>query len=477
MRQRPLTLRRPTAVRCLLAMLFLLLSGGAAASAPAKRTLKLKRIKAERFMLCTHGPAHALIPGKAARIGSYDVKLAVEPKGARFTWHRAAEPPAGDQPSRSKRSGSKGSKFLPARKDRITLKLGTRKPVRSVHVFRDDLGTWHHMNPDALAVTVAGRTHLLFDADYDGTWLEPGVDWLALDGARHAVLCTKGMVVADQRWDEFRVEQGSLILTAEDLAAPLDDGDREAYRFLNYVRLYYGLPPALIEIPRSRKCALHAKWCAANKRLAHGETPGTPGFTKEGDEAGHASLVARGRSWTDALFDFFDTPLHGYDLCAPFFTRTALAWHEGFLAVWHKEEDDFRFDGPAWKRPAVFPPHGSDRIPLTWQTERPDPRRGDTSVRWGYPIRIYLQKTFRTYPITLKDLQVTLTPLAGGDPVPVQIEPQSDLFYVLPRVALKPRTAYLLRASWNERNKGPVSLRSTFTTGTKHGQSRSDLEH
>lgn len=94
---------------------------------------------------------------------------------------------------------------------------------------------------------------------------------------------------------------------------------------------------------------------------------------------------------------------------------------------------------------------------------------------WGYPIRIYLRAAFRTRDVWPKDVKVELTPLGTSDAVPVQVEPGTDMFYVLPRVALKPNTTYRVHATWLQDDK-PIVLESTFRTGKQRGQQRAELE-
>jgi hypothetical protein len=69
---------------------------------------------------------------------------------------------------------------------------------------------------------------------------------------------------------------------------------------LSAQREAHGIPGGITENPDwSAKCAKHVAWMRLNRRVVHGEEPGTPGYSEDGDWAGRNSDLAAG-----SLIDF-----------------------------------------------------------------------------------------------------------------------------------------------------------------------------
>jgi cysteine-rich secretory family protein len=65
---------------------------------------------------------------------------------------------------------------------------------------------------------------------------------------------------------------------------------------LNKQRLSHGLPAGIVQNAEwSRRCALHVNWMIQNHTLAHQETPGSPGYTEDGNWAGTHSVISVGQ--------------------------------------------------------------------------------------------------------------------------------------------------------------------------------------
>ena len=63
---------------------------------------------------------------------------------------------------------------------------------------------------------------------------------------------------------------------------------------LSAQREAHGIPGGITENPEwSARCAKHVAWIEQNNRLEHGEEPGTPGYSEDGDWAGRNSNLAR----------------------------------------------------------------------------------------------------------------------------------------------------------------------------------------
>jgi hypothetical protein len=82
-------------------------------------------------------------------------------------------------------------------------------------------------------------------------------------------------------------------LAAAPGAAQAATGSEVAAR-LSAFREAHGIPGGLTENPEwSARCAKHVDWIAQNGRLEHGEEPGSPGYSEDGDWAGRNSNLAR----------------------------------------------------------------------------------------------------------------------------------------------------------------------------------------
>jgi hypothetical protein len=239
------------------------------------------------------------------------------------------------------------------------------------------------------------------------------------------------------------------------------------------------MPVALDEDVSLEYCKPHVEWMVKNQKVAHREPSGSPGYSREGDIGGRNSLVwARGGPM--GIYGLFDTPLHGYEISSPAFTNTAL-WSAGYIAVWWKQARGVRWEETNARWPAVFPPHGARNVPISWWDETPDPREGDPSEDWGYPIRVHLDADGaigRDYP---EDFEAVLTAAKSTEPEPLQIvsDPESVVgdnptyvrVIVLPRRPLKKNKGYKLEMSWT-RDGREYEWKSVFRTGKQRGQFR-----
>ena len=82
---------------------------------------------------------------------------------------------------------------------------------------------------------------------------------------------------------------------------------------LNAQRTANGIPAGIVELPDwSAKCAKHVSWMEQNNTLAHQETPGSPGYSDEGNQAGTNAVLAAGNvNWTSpARNPYLTAPFH-----------------------------------------------------------------------------------------------------------------------------------------------------------------------
>lgn len=97
----------------------------------------------------------------------------------------------------------------------------------------------------------------------------------------------------------------------------------EAVRLLNLQRSANGLPGDLVEAPGlSEGCSKHANYVALNGNvLTHGEDPGKPGYTSEGDGQTLGSngpeALSSTASWSESTNPWLLAPIHLYRLFDP----------------------------------------------------------------------------------------------------------------------------------------------------------------
>ena len=126
---------------------------------------------------------------------------------------------------------------------------------------------------------------------------------------------------------------------------------------VNAERARNGIPAGIVEnADWSRGCALHNAYRRLNgiSTTGHDETPGLPGSTPEGDEAGNASVLAT-RSWS-AGNPFATAPIHLMQLLAPRITSMGADDSDGLVCV-----STFRGQGPASAADVVLTAPGDGR--------------------------------------------------------------------------------------------------------------------
>jgi hypothetical protein len=98
-----------------------------------------------------------------------------------------------------------------------------------------------------------------------------------------------------------------------------------AVQLLNRYRKNCGLDPVILDPEMSRACALHASYLKTNEGQAaleglkaHEEDSALPGYTKEGDKAGRASVICLQRlNPMESILDWMNTLYHRVPLLAP----------------------------------------------------------------------------------------------------------------------------------------------------------------
>ena len=450
--------------------------------APVDVTVKVRAKPTAGPAYVHHGPARVLSVG-THEVGGVALAVSEGAKHPVVTW--AVGGKAADETLKK------------AKGHRLTLQ---RKPKRTLFVFRDVLGAWHHLPGEGLRFEVRGIEFEMLDADLDGICFETDVDLIRRVGDDHAVPLRAPHVVED--WTlavrGFDAERGTLDLTLAPIDAELNDEERGVLRTLNRERERMGFLGAVSLPEFARPLRLHAQWMALHAKVQHHEEPSTQGYTAEGNAAGAASVILTHPQHVDiATYVDIDSPIHGHVLTMPEFVHTGVgavrAKKDGTVygGIWTMEVQGFKHARvEAVRFPQVWPPHMATGVPRSWTTEGEDPRPPEDRGReQGYPIRVYLTPGL-TETADLKELEVRLVeqdrpkePLACfvvAPDRPLPYEPSPFLrhvlgalkpIFVLPRPVLKAETWYELELAGTLDGK-PLQHRTAFRTGDLRGQYR-----
>lgn len=440
-----------------------------AGTTPAQyQTVRWKRVQVAEARVRHYGIDNAVVVGRTIPVGALQVVPTSTARGLALVWDAASADRAPIVPA-------KGS---------ATVKVGSGGDAVELFCFHDPLGRLYWCRPTAAEFELFGRRIQCFDEDGNGAFFDRGTDSFCLTGTPYSQPFDGELLLGDRQATLVDTDPGKFTARFEvvDLAEGFTKEARQVMRDLNDLRLSYGLRPASIDRELSRWCQSHADWMAANDAVEHDEQPGTPGYSEQGNTAGQNCLVG------DTCFGLFDTPLHGYEIASPMFTRTAIGARGEFAAIWWTEEHGVRWNTQEVRLPAVFPPHLATGIPVSWSDEEPDPRQGDPDeVEWGYPIRIYVALTGACDGDYPEVLEASLRPLGAKREVPLQVvaapadvQPHaasgtSVEFVVLPRSVLESQTTYHFHARWKYRGQEQV-WDSTFRTNRQHGQDRRSIE-
>ena len=429
----------------------------------------LKAEKLGRVVFCVYGEENLLTVGEPMTIAGHTVTVRKGPRGDELVW--------------GKEGVEEKTTRLKDDTKPVTVTLGTGGETVKLLVQRDPFGRIYWSNRDALTGRFAGREVVFVDLNGDGDCLEIDVDGYGLLGGTHVVPIGSPFIVGTYAIDIVSRDGRKLKVEVESLGSRLNAESRLAYRALNDARLAYGLRPAELDEDVSLEfCKPHVEWMVTNQKVAHDEPPGSPGYSKDGDTGGKNSLVwARGGAM--GIFGLLDTPLHGYEISSPAFTKTAL-WSNRYIAVWWTEGYGMRWSETDARWPAVFPPHGSRGVPISWWDEAPDPREGDPSEDWGYPIRVHMDDNGQCGAPYPKDFKAVLKAAGASSPEPVQIvsDPESVIgsnpsfveVIVLPRRPLRKNKGYSLQMSWTRGGKA-FEWKSVFKTCGQRGQFRGNV--
>ena len=212
----------------------------------------------------------------------------------------------------------------------------------------------------------------------------------------------------------------SLLVAAPTFAAPGIAGD-DWLTYTNTIRALANLPPVTENATWSAGAVKHNLYMIANG-LTHPETPGAPGYTPEGNEAGNNGNVFSGTgtyTFRDAIDSWMTGPFHGAGIIDPMLSQSGFAItasNSGDSAA--ATMDVLRGRQAPPTSPVMFPGNGKQMPYRTYDgTEQPDPLSGcagytaTADAPSGAPIYLLLAATPNVTASTLtKD---------GGGALPV----------------------------------------------------------
>lgn len=371
--------------------------------------------------------------------------------------------------SRNKLTLSPGGEIPP---EGATLKVGNR----NVAAYPDALGRMQCFGADALKAEFTGFTLFFIDADLNGAHFDEGLDYVLFNAGRYAFPFYRSMPLPDGQYTFEPNKGGPLKFTRNAIAIP--EQARQLQNGLNKIRMDFGLFPTACDAAFSTKCQKHAEYMRLNGKISHDEKSGNPGYSKEGHDAGMSSEVTMIGDLDSVAFSLFDTPLHGFDLRAPWFTQSAFGATEGYGVV---RILGVKPRAMPFVAPAVFPPNNAINVPVSWARETPDPRI-DPSKGNGYPITIYFRwcdlgnpakmsaklealdgESWSELPCQVTYNVATLSQAGRG------VYSKACPVFVLPHDALASETLHRLTITYPGGKSGETLL-TCFKTGSARGQ-------
>lgn len=190
---------------------------------------------------------------------------------------------------------------------------------------------------------------------------------------------------------------------------------------LNAHRKAAGLDAVIADPALSKGCAAHATYLVKNidqpsaQGLGlHGEDPKLPGYTKEGERAGKASVIYLGKEGPDAVEGWMGSLLHRIPLLQSRLKKIGYGVARGGPAKSTVVLDSTNGMGVGKDAPSViFPADGQKDVPRAYVEEIPDPIPESPDKKAGYPVTVIFSEG-----ALVKDVKASLKD-AGGKDVPV----------------------------------------------------------
>lgn len=260
-----------------------------------------------------------------------------------------------------------------------------------------------------------------------------------------------------------------LALTAQNADAVLDR--------INVHRKAAGVEPVVLDPALSKGCAAHAEYLVKNvdhpstQGLGlHSEDPKLPGYTKEGERAGKASVIFLGLDGEAAVEGWMGSLLHRIPLLQSRLRKVGYGVARGGPAKVTVVLDATNGLGPGKDATAViYPAEDQKDLPLAFVPEIPDPIPDSLNNKAGYPVTVIFAEG-----ALVKDVKASLKDDAGAEvPVwlstpekPAAADYQRNTVGLIAKKPLRAQTAYTVTVAAQVRGK-PWLKTWSFTTGEK----------
>jgi hypothetical protein len=235
-----------------------------------------------------------------------------------------------------------------------------------------------------------------------------------------------------------------------------------------------GIPGGITENPEwSARCAKHVAWIERNNRLEHGEEPGTPGYSEDGDWAGRNSVLATG-------FDVDFNRANPY-LTAPYHLLQLLHPQLATMGASENGNTGCHTTFPGYTRPApaadTFYSYPGNGTTIAWSEEAhesPSVPGDEVGLPQGTITGPNMEVFWRgpDGASRLEDLVAATLNDAGGSPVDVRTvgRAQNNLVipgsgFVIPAKPLQPGTTYSASATFSAQD-GSRSFTGSWTFKT-----------
>ncbi|HZE98679.1 MAG TPA: CAP domain-containing protein [Planctomycetota bacterium] len=262
------------------------------------------------------------------------------------------------------------------------------------------------------------------------------------------------------------------------LLALLQTGDADAVvERINLHRRAAGLDLVVSDSALTKGCTAHAAYLVRNvdhpsaQGLGlHDEDATLPGYTKDGERAGKASVIFLGKEGTDAVEGWMGSLLHRIPLLQSRMKKVGYGVARGGPASVTVVLDATNGMGAGRDAPVVlYPADGQKDVPLLFSPEIPDPIPDSPDKKAGYPVTAIFSEG-----ALVKDVKASLKDGDGQEVAvwlsspekPAAADYQRNTVGLISREALKPSTTYTVSIA--ARVTGKPWLRTwSFTTALK----------
>ena len=227
----------------------------------------------------------------------------------------------------------------------------------------------------------------------------------------------------------------------------------------------------------TKGCALHAAYLLKNvdhpstQGLGlHNEDAKLPGYTKEGERAGKASVIYLGKEGTDAVEGWIGSLLHRIPLMQSRLRKIGYGSARGGPAGVTVVLDATNGMGAGKDAPVViYPADGQKDVPLKFTPEIPDPIPESPDKKAGYPVTAIFSEG-----ALIKDAKAMIKDPAGTELAvwvsspekPAAADYQRNTIGLIAQEPLKPSTLYTVTMAARVTGK-PWLKTWTFTTAGK----------